>query len=192
MKIDRYHSFLAACPMLLLVVALAVPGCSRAIKEGVGLARGARGVYVPLEPLSADPNARPLGEYEYFELGSFTDGFGGKTPPELFAMLPEKFREEIVSKKLPDNPAGPTLVMRGEILHYESENLVGVVIGPLEEVIARVELVDKASGRVLATGNCVGRTKEAVNQGVEKKAEGLAKALASWIEQRYPEPPKEQ
>ena len=58
----------------------------------------------------------------------------------------------------------------------------------LEFAVARVEFVDKDSGKVLGRSSCVGRTTERVNLGVGKKAEGLAKAIVKWIDARYPKP----
>jgi hypothetical protein len=170
---------------------VAAGGCSRAIKEGVGVARGAKGLYAPIDPVAPTDTARPLGEYQRFELGDFRDDFAGKTPTELFRLLPSEFEKQVAEKELPNVPGGRTLVARGRVLHYEDASLLGNAISPLEEVVARVELVDADSGRVLGVANCIGRTKETVNSGVQKKAEGLAKAIASWIADRYPKPPEE-
>jgi len=172
---------------LLGVVGTGTMGCSTAIKEGVGVARGAKGTYTPLQPLAAEEEARPLGEYTRFELGTIEDDFGGQTPSEFFPLLQEAFTKQLEDSRLPNEAGGKTLLIRGKILHYESEGMVGVAIGPLEEVVCRTELVDKSTGRVLATGNCIGRTTERVNLGVQKKADGLAKAFIAWIENRYPE-----
>ena len=77
--------------------------------------------------------------------------------------------------------------MRGRILHYEDADTLGIAIGPLEEVVARLEMVDKDSGQVLAQANCIGRTTTRTTLGVANKGRGLAKAIASWIDNRYPE-----
>lgn len=178
--------------LLLLVTAVMVAaGCSRGIKEGVGAVRGARGVYAPLDPLAPTDEDRPLGEYQKFELGEFRDDFGGKTPSELFRLLPGEFDKQLAEQKLPNESGGKTLIVRGRVFHYEDSSLLANAISPLEQVIARVELVDADSGRVLGTANCVGRTKESVNSGVQKKAQGLAKAITEWIADRYPEPVEE-
>jgi len=176
--------------VLLSVLATAtffVGGCSRAIGEGAGLVLGAKGTYIPTQPLAASKEARPLGAYRRFELGPITDGIGGKVPAGLLGYLPAELDSQLRSKKLPNDPAGKTLVLRGEIIHYESADLVGIALGPLEQVIVRMEMVDKETGSVLAVANCVGRTKEGVNLGVKSKAQGLAKAIAGWIDNRYPQ-----
>jgi len=172
--------------LIVLLVAVLATGCTTAIKEGVGIARGASGSVVPLQPVSADPDAKPLGEYQNFELGAIQDGIRGKAPADFLSYLPQDFRNQCVEKRLPMVPGGKTLVIRGTIEHYESENLVGVIVGPLEEVLIRGEMVDKDTGQVLATANLIGRTTERVNQGVKKKSEGMAKAMTDWILLRFP------
>ncbi|MGC9453787.1 MAG: hypothetical protein ACP5HU_02890 [Phycisphaerae bacterium] len=177
--------------MLLVTAVAAAAGCSRAIKEGVGVARGAKGFYAPIDPVAPTDEERPLGEYSRFEIGEFRDDFAGKTPRELFRLLPAEFEKQLVERELPNESGGKTLIARGRVLHYEDSSLLANAISPLEQVIARVELVDADSGRVIGTANCVGRTQESLNSGVQKKAEGLAKAIAEWIADRYPLPPEE-
>ena len=162
-------------------------GCSRLAKEGLGAATGAKGRAIPLKSVAGSPSDRPLGAYERFELGSITDGINGRTPPGLLTQLPAEFEKQLAAKRIPNAASGRTLVVRGEIRHYEASGLFGQAFGPLEEVIARIELVDKDSGKVLGVANCVGRTKETVNTGVPKKAEGLAKAIVGWVDKLYPE-----
>jgi len=162
-------------------------GCySRAIKEGLGVAVGARGTVTVLEDVPGE-SGTALGEYKRFELGRISPGkLGSKVPPDLTALLPGEFAKALAAKKIPNASSGKTLLIRGEILHYENASLAQEVFGPLEEVVARVELVDKDTGRVLGVANCVGRTKESVNRGVRAKAEGLAKAVVAWIDKHYP------
>lgn len=174
--------------IILLGLVSVLSGCGTAIKEGVGIARGAKGVYAPIQPIAASAEARPLGAYRRFELGTIADDFGGKTPSQFLPLLRQAFAEQLADSDLPNSPGGKTLLIRGKILHYESEDLLGVAVGPLEQVVVRAELVDKDTGQVLGTANCIGRTTERVNLGVAKKADGLAKAFISWIESRYPLP----
>jgi len=161
-------------------------GCSRLAKEGLGGLTGPKGVAIPLKRVAGSPSDRALGAYERFELGRITDGIHGRTPPGLLRQLPAEFQKQLAAKKLPNPASGKTLVVRGKILHYEESGLFGQAFGPLEEVIARIELVDKDSGKVLGVANCIGRTKESINMGVRAKAEGLAKAIVGWIDKLYP------
>jgi hypothetical protein len=175
-------------PAVLLVAAtMGVMGCSTGAKEAIGFVRGAKGIYAPVQPVAPATTDTPLAQYRNFELGTFTDSFGGKVPPGLDSALRTAFQRMIDESDLPDDPSGPTLVITGEYLHYESADTLGVAIGPLEEVVARCRMVDQSSGRVLGTANCVGRTTNRVNIGVQKKAEGLAKSIISWIRSVYPD-----
>jgi hypothetical protein len=177
---------LAPFVVLALAAGLAAPGCGTVIKETAGVALGAKGTFMPIHPVAADKNARPLGAYKRFEIGPITDDIAGKTPGNFLGLLPAAFRKQLEKAKLPDEPGGKTLLIRGKIIHYESSGTLGFALGPLEEVIVRTELVDKDSGNVLGLANCIGRTTERVNVGVDEKAEGLAKAFVKWIETRYP------
>jgi hypothetical protein len=160
-------------------------GCTRAIKEGLGGIRGAKGIYAADRPLAATKEQRPLGAYGRYELARLEDDFGGKVPPELFSYLPEKFQHYLAEAKLASR-SGKTLLIRGRVLYYEDASTLAHALGPFEEAIAKIELVDAESNQVLGTAYCIGRTKESVNQGVEKKADGLAKAIVSWIADRTP------
>jgi hypothetical protein len=184
----RSMAFLLAA----IAAASTAPGCTGTIiREGGGVVLGAKGSYMPIQPIAADKEARPLGVYERFELGEIVDDIGGRAPADFLAHLPAAFREQIEAKKLPDRPGGKTMLVRGRIVHYETSSMLGFALGPLEEVVVRTEFVDKSSGKVLGVANCIGRTKAAVNAGAKKKAEGLAKALAGWIDARYPKEGRE-
>jgi len=172
---------------VMLLTAASMLGCSTAAKETVGLFTGAKGLYAPIKPVAADQTARPLGQYRHFELGAITDDFGGNVPGGLISHLRQAFPEAIADAKLPNEPGGKTLLIRGRILHYEDAGTLGFAIGPLEEVVARLEMVDKDSGQVLGEANCIGRTTTRTTLGVANKGRGLAKAIASWIDKRYPE-----
>jgi hypothetical protein len=177
--------------LVILAAGMLLPGCSRFIGEGVGTAMGPKGIYVQIQPISPLKGERPLGAYTRFELGDVTDAFEKKAPADFYAYLPEEFQKEILKKKLPDRP-GKTLVANVAVMHYEDQSLVGIgQISPMEEVVARVQLVDKSTGKVIASANCIGRSRETVNAGVKKKAEGLAKAIVTWISDYYPKEGRE-
>ncbi len=177
-----------ACLLLVVAVLALGSGCvSRLAKEGLGVATGAKGIYTPIQAVSANKGVRPLGLYQRFELGEITDDFGGKVPGSLLMHCRGEFENELIAKRLPNVPGGKTLLIRGRIIHYEDAGMLGHALSPLEEVIARIELVDKDSGKVIGVANCIGRTTTSLNAGVAKKGEGLAKAIVSWLDARYPE-----
>jgi len=168
----------------LLAAGIVAAGCSTAIKESAGLALGAKGSVTPLQGAISE-DASLLSAYDNFELGAFSGDMNGKVPAELFNLLPEAFMNAVLDRKLPVG-GSKTLVARGKVLHYEDSSTVGMALGPVEFVVARVEFVDKSSGSVLGVANCVGRTTARVNLGVAKKAQGLARAIVKWIDARYP------
>lgn len=172
---------------LMLSLCLMVGGCGRVITEASGAVMGASGTFMPIVPISTDQEVRSLGAYARFELGPVTDDIGGKTPVDFLGYLEREFAEKVKDARLPNEVSGNTLVIRGKIVYYESASTVGHVLGPLEQVICRAELVDKQTGKVLAVANCVGRTEASNNAGVRSKASGLAKAFVRWIESRFPE-----
>ena len=170
----------------LAAVVLAGCGGTTVIKEGVAVAMGAKGSYLSIQPMAASGDQRPLREYTRFELGRISDDIAGAVPSEVREALPREFADELARKKLPSLPGGKTLLIKGTVIHYESEDLLGMVTGPTEEIVVRTEFVDKDTNRVLGVANCVGRTTSRVNRGPGKKAEGLAKAFVAWIDDRYP------
>jgi len=177
--------------LLLLAAALPATGCTGTIiREASGVVLGGKGTFIPIQPLAADKKTKTLGSYTNFELGAITDGIGGKMPAELIPHLQTAFAKAVSGAHLPDDSGGKTLVIRGNVIQYESASTVGYVLGPLEEVICRTELVDKDTGQVLGVANCVGRTKAASSSGVREKANGLAKAFVKWIEHRFPDDKK--
>jgi hypothetical protein len=172
--------------MAVATAAVLLAGCTRAVKETVGLGRGAKGVYAEVQPVGLTKDDKPLGVYGRFEMAQPVDDTGQKTPPEFYGLLESEFNKQLAGSGLPDRPGANTLLARVTILHFELAGALGHAFGPFEEVVARVELVDKKSGRVLGKANCIGRSNESVNKGVPKKAEGLAEAVINWIKSRYP------
>jgi hypothetical protein len=161
-------------------------GCTRAIKEGLGAYKGGDGSYRSVRTVGSGPASRPLASYTKFALGEFTDDTGGYLPVGFDSYLRDHFQEALLEKGLP-NYSGKKLLLRGRILYYEKSGMFGQVFGPLEEVVARVEMVDADSGDVIGSANVVGRSKSTTSQGVETKAEGLAEGLVKWISDHYPE-----
>ena len=179
-------SIVVSAMVSLLAAGLMCGGCMTAVKETVGAVQGGKGTFTPIQPLAPHKETRPLGGYTRFVLEPFQDDFAGKVPAQLKRDLNAQFLKQLAAKKIPNAPGGKTLLIRGTYLHYEGEGFVGMVLGPLEEVIARVQLVDQKNSKVLGVANCVGRSDDRTTKGIRTKTEGLAKAIVSWIDQRYP------
>jgi len=171
--------------VLILSGVFAAQGCGTAAGELIGAARGGSGTFTELSRVGGE-GERPLGAYKRFELEQIEDDFANKVPPRLWGLLPGEFDKALKSKKLPNEPGGKALLVQGKVLHYEDSSTLGILLGDVEEVVARIELVDKDTGNVLGVANCVGRTKHRTNRGVGTKAEGLAEAIVGWIDSRYP------
>lgn len=172
---------------LLLTGAVGFGGCvSRAIKEGVGVATGAKGSFSE-SPAMGPAGAKLLSGYRSFQVGRIEDGFKGRTPKQLMELLPMEIRNHLLKEKLPIRGGGRALEIHVNILYYEAAGSMGQVFGPLEEVVAEVQLVDKSTRKVVGNAICVGRSDATATQGVDQKAQGLAKGIVSWIRSRYPE-----
>jgi len=167
--------------IFLIVAVAACNGCGIFVGEGFGKVRGAKGLYMRIWPDAVTASRRPLISYTRFELGSFSDEIGGKVPPDLMPYFRAEFKRQMEKHGLGGRVGGKTLLIQGQILHYEGSGTMGVLLSAVEEVIVRTSLADKSSGKVLAVGNCIGRSTTRVNRGVPKKAEGLAKSVAEWI-----------
>jgi len=157
-------------------------GCvSRLAKEGLGAVQGGKGrAQETLAPTT------PLGMYGNIEVGQFTNSFGGPTPGGFLGALPGQITAALRDKELPVGGSGKTLQVRGDVIYYETAPATGQIFGPLEEAIANVQLVDKASGKVVAHACCVGRSTSTSSQGTGSKAAGLGKAIAGWIAKHSP------
>ena len=165
---------------------LTAPGCGRGISEGVSVATGAKGrvLYVGAEPASG----ALAGRYAAVKLERFTGQADAGTPAGFDGMVRGQFERMLADKRGLMSSGGGTLIIRGRYLHYETAPLTGHISRPVEQAIARVELVDSKSGKVLARARCVGRTKTSLKKGAGSKAEGLAKALVELLEKPLKRP----
>ncbi|MFP4054774.1 MAG: hypothetical protein ACLFV7_13005 [Phycisphaerae bacterium] len=164
------------------MLVMACGGCSSAIKEGARAAMGGRGYVAPLSGYQGE--GTPLSEYQNVELGELRDSFGG-VPQEFFNAVSQHFQREVSDAELPTDPGGRTVLVRGEIIHYEGTGMVDTIVSPMGQVVVRAEMVDKGSGEVLATANLVGRIQSRLRQGPEMVAEGYARAVVKWLSNNY-------
>ena len=120
-----------------LCVAAALGGFTRAIKEGIGVVRGGKGVTIVIRPI-----ATQLTEYGTFRSEPFEDRTGTGVPRELQSPLNDFFKESLANRHIPTPAPGErTLTICGTLLYYESARAsVSQAISPIEEVVARVQL----------------------------------------------------
>jgi hypothetical protein len=176
----------------LVMVALLSQGCMRAATEGMEAVRGGQGSYFQEKPLSATPKDHAaLAGYQRIEVGEVKNQAGAFMPSDFPALLTAKFSEHLAKSHLPKAASGKTIRFNVTLIYYEKANMTDNVFGPMEEAVASVELVDKDSARVLATGAVVGRSTQSVGLGPAYKADGMARGLLKWASDYYPKPPKE-
>ncbi len=172
---------------LLAGLALGSTGCTgRLIGEALEKALGPKGAYWEEKPLATEKDAKPLAAYRAFEIGTVSNEYGKHVPADFTEKLRAEFAKQLAESHLPNDGAGKTLIFNVRVIHYEVADMTDNVLGPLEQVVAHVELVDKDSQAVLASGNAIGRTGKTVGLGVDWKARGLAKALIKWASAYYP------
>ncbi len=176
----------AGLAVAMIALAAVSAGClSRGFKEVTGL-RGGKGSFTVTREVAGGEAARPLGAYRCFKLERFSDAMGGRVPGALFIALQAAFEEALAEKKIANARSGKALLIRGRVVHYEAAGISGQMFGPLEEAVAQIEFVDAGTKKVLGTANVVGRTNSTTSQGIHTKAQGIARAIAAYIDKRYP------
>ncbi len=174
---------------LLAAAMLTSTGCvSRAIKEGIGTARGAKGFSAPVTGTANIAPGGLAGQYTTVVLEDFTEGPATQTPSILNGLVRGALSEQLAKTALPQMEAtagNMALIIRGKYLYYEKSGVAGQLFGPFEEVIVRVHLIDAKTGKTITVANCIGRTTTSVNKGIEGKAEGLAKGIVDLLNKSF-------
>jgi hypothetical protein len=166
---------------------LLAPGCiGRMIDEGVEKTLGPTAKVLPMDPKWPEKDHAYLENYKNFEIGTIKTDFAD-VPQDFMESLPTELAEQLASKDLPANRSGKTLQINITILAYQPVSSYHKALGPTEEVVARVELTDKASGKPVGRAICIGRTYQSVGLGPKWKAWGLSRAIVNdWIDEYYP------
>jgi hypothetical protein len=165
-------------PLSAAVILSTCTGCmSRVLKEGVGTVRGARGAFVQ----AADTQS--LADYRGLDVQTFTISNSIPSATRMPALI-EKAITTMARKQGLVDAEGPRLRLAGAIVHYETADTVGTLIGPLEEVIVHALLYDAATGARVGEANLVGRAESTTASGDANLAAGVAKALQDWLAKR--------
>ena len=141
--------------MLLVFAGLTLTsGCvGRLIDEGIEKGLGPTAKVCSLEPRLPEKASNYLAAYKSFELVQPVRSEFPDTPGEFMSYFPARLQEQLASKGLPVGRGGKTLLIGVTILGYQPVSSYNKVLGPTEEVIARVELTDKDTGKVVAKGH---------------------------------------
>jgi len=162
-------------------------GClSRAAKE---VFLSPKGFSVPKKMAAAQRRS-----YSKVQFENLTNTGISIMPADMNQILRVTLAEQIAKlkpkKSILDPAAKRVLTVRGRYVYYEEAGgMLDQAFGPFEEIIALVELVDQPSGKVIASGYCVGRTNTTKLQGPKRKAEGLSKAIIDFIRKSCKMPP---
>ena len=179
---------------------LMLTGCFTAAKQVFYTAVGPQGQYLLLKPAAATGQ---MNRYKAVEVVDFVNDI----PSAIKVNVARAVQREIV-KRLTDadakrveegkaryltsvkgvlsfrrGPAAtPTMVITGRLLDITSDKIPGqkVVMGG-NHLIARVQIADKATGKVLAEANLRGIVKSAADWDEESLAEGMAKGAQKLL-----------
>jgi hypothetical protein len=176
-----------ALSLLLITAMITAQGCTgRIISEGMEKGLGPTAFAHQMDPKFPRGDQNYLASYRNFELAAVKVEFLD-TPQIFVSEFQQKFHDQLARKELPQDRRGKTLLVNVTILAYQSAESYHKVIGPTEEVVARVELTDKSTGSVIGRAICIGRTYQSVGLGPNWKARGLARAIVNdWIDPAYP------
>jgi hypothetical protein len=163
--------------MMLAAIALTISctGCmGRMIGEGLGVATGASGKLVTSD-LSPD-----LMRYKGLTVEPIRVTPGLQVPAEMSSLIATDLATVGASRNL--MPSGqPALKVTGEIIHYETADMIDTAIGPLSEVIVQAKLIDGSSGKLIGQANLIGRSKATTSGNLKDLAAGVGKAFDKWL-----------
>jgi len=171
------------------VVALCV-GCTTAAKQAYYTAKGPQGNCLLVRSDGMDP----LRKYNSMEVVRFQNDLPGIIENSLVSTVQSDIVRELKEKGLflevtavPAFQKGatqtPTAVLRGRLVDITSDKIPGQkLIGGGNHLIAQVEVVDKASGKVIAVANIRGVIKSVLEGGESDLAHGMARGAKKLCE----------
>ena len=169
--------------VLLFLGLMCSGGCFTGAKKLLYEVKGGEGkVTVIHEPLPA-----ALLDYENIQIESFSNQVTPLVPddtPKLIhdAMIKVLSEEPQLYRVNPgDDSEGPTLIVRGTIIHYQTSGGLSSILSSYSQLICRIKLIDGQTGEVIGDANCVGYSKAVARSGLEELAEGVAEALEKWL-----------
>ena len=135
-----------------------------------------------------------LGKYKNVEVLPFVAQIPHLAPspvvtsaaPEIAAAL-EETKLFLVVTTVQNQPSQGTLVIQGEIVYYDPGEVNERVLGISGEceLIGRISLIDKESGKIIGRADARGIVKTTFNEA-EIVSQGLAKGVKKWVEENHP------
>ncbi len=160
----------------LLIVACSAGCLGRAIREGYSGATGATGRARPSQSVTAN-----LADYDAVVVEPFSDDSQGLGNEAFMAVLPAKITEQIIQKTYLRGQGSKVLRISGKLILYDPGTTTDKIVGPMEQAVCQVKLIDAGSGDVLGIASCDSRAKSSFRKGPEELAEGMGRVIAEWI-----------
>ena len=185
----------ACLAILIMTLALSSIGGSRGIKEGLYAVTGASGKTTLIK---GDPS-NLAAQYGSCTVETFQNDIGDICPQSFLDKLPGVIQERLRHKprSLGDKfggkekgemgpfftgPANKTILITGRVIQYDIGDIANKAMGPLDEAICRVQILDADTNTMLAEANLTSRVKSSVRTGPSEMAEGIAKAIEKLFE----------
>ncbi|MFQ6049296.1 MAG: hypothetical protein ACE5K7_08030 [Phycisphaerae bacterium] len=156
-------------------------GCSpiSLAKRGLEEVRGASGELVVLQELSASA----MADASRITVGPMVNDAGPDCPEPFRLELQDALRQAVAraSTKMAKG-SGPALRLEGKIVYFRHAG-ARKLLGGMAMALARIRVVDAASGQIVGRANAVASSK-AVRAGREQLARAIAKEVAAWLARR--------
>lgn len=174
---------------LLLLSLIPAAGCSRAVKESYYAVAGSSGRTVVISQNTSQLD-QVRQNYGNAVVKPFSNEIGAACPPAFLSALTPAIEKELSYYKDQDDdqpdpffvgPASKSIIVNGNVIHYDVGGVFDKALGPIEDAICRVRISDAQTGALLVEANCTGRVSSTVRNGPKEMAEGVAKAVKKLI-----------
>ena len=169
---------------LAAIITLAVcVGCTTVAKQAYYTATGPQGSYLIISLKSG----ADLERYRALQVAHFGNNIPSAVGQFLVDSVQQHIAQDLMTSRyfekvtaVPDFAKGATekstLVLRGTILDVTSDKVPGQKLLDSNYLLATVDLVDKATGEILAQANLRGVVKSVADSGETPLAEGMGRA----------------
>ena len=181
-------------------IALAVcVGCTTVAKQAYYAATGPQGSYLVI---SSKPGA-DLEHYKALEIVRFSNNIPSAVGQFLVDSVQEHAAQDMLRSRyfegvtaVPEFVKGktekPTLVLRGTVLDVTSDKVAGQKLLDSNYLLATVDVVDKATGEILAQANVRGVVKSVAESGDTPLAEGMGRGIKKLFKELLHKTEKEE
>lgn len=166
---------IAAAVVVLCLVGMSAGCMGRALREGAGLALGAKTNVVEINSLNT---ARPIGPVN---VGSIDNAMGRPVTSDWPAALNAQLRARVSQEKEFAAAGRLPVDVSGTVVHLEGAGLMDQAFGPAPEVIVRMTVKDASTGAVLGVANVIGRARGTTSSSQEDLTKAFAEGVVKWL-----------